>query len=123
MNIILKRLLIWTPRVLGLLFALFLSIFALDVFGVGYTIGETVIALLMHLIPTFVLLLALALAWRWAWIGALTFLGFGIWYLAEAAGSFPFITLLLIAGPALLVGGLYLVDWLYRAELRPVHSV
>ena len=31
-----KQLLFWTPRILGILFALFLSMFALDVFGEGY---------------------------------------------------------------------------------------
>ncbi len=121
MNTTLKRLLIWTPRVLGILFALFLSIFALDVFGIGYTISETVIALLMHLIPTFVLLIALALAWRWTWVGAVAYLGFVAWYLLQAWGSFPVAVLLLVTGPPLVVGVLYLVDWLYRAELWPAY--
>lgn len=31
----LKHLLFWTSRVLGLLFALFVSLFALDIFGQG----------------------------------------------------------------------------------------
>jgi hypothetical protein len=35
MNIPLKQLLFWTPRVLGILFAAFVSMFALDVFGKG----------------------------------------------------------------------------------------
>lgn len=116
-----KRLLIWTPRILGVLFALFLSIFALDVFGAGYTIGETILALLIHLMPTIVLLIALALAWRWPWVGALLFLGFVGWYLWEAWGHFPLVTLGMIAGPPLVVGLLYLVDWLYRAELREAY--
>ena len=34
-----KRVLYWTPRVLGILFALFISIFALDVFGEGYSLS------------------------------------------------------------------------------------
>ena len=118
MNKHLKQLLVWTPRVLGILFALFLSIFALDVFGAGYTIGETIVALFMHLIPTFVLLIALGLAWRWQWVGALVFLGFVAWYLIQAWGNFPFFVLLLIAGPPLLIGLLYLVDWFYEAELH-----
>lgn len=118
MNTTLKRLLIWTPRVLGLLFALFLSIFALDVFGVGYTISETIVALLMHLLPTFALLLALALAWRWPAVGALGFLGFAAWYVFMAWGSFPVGVLWLIAGPPLLIGLLYLLDWRYWAQLR-----
>lgn len=114
-----KQLLIWTPRLLGILFALFLSIFALDVFGAGYTIGETLIALFMHLLPTFALLIALALAWRWQWVGAVVFLGFVAWYLIDTWGQAPFLVLLFICGPPLVVGLFYLVDWFYRAELQP----
>lgn len=119
MNTGLKQLLLWAPRVLGILFALFLSIFALDVFSEGYTVGELFVALFMHLIPTFILLIALAVAWRWEWVGALVFFGFVAWYLSEAWGQFPLPTLLLISGPPLLVGVLYLVDWFYRTQLRP----
>jgi len=64
-----RRLLFWTPRVALLLFAAFLSIFALDVFGAGYGFWETALALLMHLIPMWIMLGALALAWRWEWVG------------------------------------------------------
>lgn len=113
-----KQWLIWSPRVLGLLFALFLSIFALDVFGAGYSVWETVLALLIHLIPTLALLLALALAWRWQWIGAFVFLGFVAWYVVETWGQADLIVLLMICGPPLVVGLLYLLDWFYRAELR-----
>ena len=41
-----KTWLTWTPRILGLLFAAFLSLFALDVFEQGYQGWETVLALL-----------------------------------------------------------------------------
>src|SRR5688500_8521018 len=77
-----KRILFWTPRVLSILFALFVSMFALDVFGVGYGLWETVMALLIHLVPVFILLIGLALAWRWEWVGALIFMGFAVWYVA-----------------------------------------
>jgi len=46
MNTTTKRVLFWAPRVLGILFALFLSLFALDVFSEGYSFGETMLALL-----------------------------------------------------------------------------
>ncbi len=59
------RTLLWLPRILCILFAAFISIFALDVFGAGYTASETLVALFMHLIPTGLILIALAIAWRW----------------------------------------------------------
>ena len=65
------------------------------------------------------MLIALVLAWRWEWVGALGFLGFALWYLLEAWGRMSPLTLVLIAGPLLVIGLLYLVDWRYRAELQP----
>jgi len=55
--------------ILGFLFAVFVSLFALDVFDVGYSFWETVFALGMHLIPTGILLVALILSWRWSGLG------------------------------------------------------
>jgi len=60
-----KKVLYWAPRVSCIAFALFLSLFAMDVFGEGLGFWRTLFALFMHLIPTFVVLLILALAWRW----------------------------------------------------------
>lgn len=114
----LRQIFLWTPRVLSLLFALFVGLFALDVFDEGYGLWKTVIALLIHLLPVFALLIGLALAWRWAWVGALIFLSFSVWYLATFWGRFPWSVYLIMAGVPFVVGLLWLVDWLYRAELR-----
>jgi hypothetical protein len=45
-------------------FAVFISMFELDVFGAGYGFLNTIIALLMHLIPTVIILIVLAVSWR-----------------------------------------------------------
>ena len=118
MNARTKRLLFWTPRALGILFAIFLSLFALDVFSEGYGFRETIVALFMHLVPTFVVLIALAVAWRWEWVGAALFCGLAVFYVVMAWGRFPFGTYLVISGPLLLVGVLFLLNWLRRDELR-----
>jgi hypothetical protein len=57
------------PRILAILFAAFLSVFALDVFGEGYWFWGTIRALFMHLIPTMIVLAALIIAWRWEGVG------------------------------------------------------
>ena len=67
-----KRLLFWTPRALAIVFIAFLSLFALDVFGEGYGFWQTLLALVIHLIPTWILIALLILAWRWEWIGAVS---------------------------------------------------
>jgi hypothetical protein len=114
----LKRLLFWTPRILCLLFAAFISIFAADVFGQGYGFWQTVLALLMHLIPTWIVLIVLAISWRWEWVGGTLFIALGALYLIKFWGRFHWSAYLCIAGPLLLVGALFFLNWLCRKELR-----
>jgi hypothetical protein len=111
----LARLLYWAPRVLSLLFAGFISLFALDVFGAGYGFWGTLLALAMHLIPTAFILVVAALAWRWEWIGALAFLGMAVWYLRMTWGQEQWGADLLIAGPLFVLAILYFVSWRWRA--------
>lgn len=68
MKVSVSRILFRTPRILCILFTVFINFFALDVFGEGHTFWETLWALGMHLVPTFLVLVALALAWRWEWM-------------------------------------------------------
>ena len=113
-----KQWLFWTPRVLVMLFAAFVSIFALDVFGSGYGFWETILALLIHLIPTGLLVVALVIAWRWPWVGGVIFPGLGILYLVSMWGRFPWSVYLIMTGPLLLVGVLFWLNWLYRRALN-----
>lgn len=119
MERLLRGLLFWLPRVLGLLFAGFLSLFALDVFGAGDGIWQTLAALLIHLIPALALLAAVALSWRWTWLGGLGLLGFALWYIAASGGRAGAGTYLLLVGLPLLIGLLFLLDWRYRDTLQP----
>jgi hypothetical protein len=118
----LQRILIWTPRVLGVLFAFFVSIFALDVFGQGYGFLDTILVLFMHLIPVYILLAALAIAWRWEWAGAVLFASFSVWYVVVSWGRLPLAANLIgvwpIAGPSLLIGLLFLLNWIYKPNLH-----
>ncbi len=114
----LKRLLIWTPRVLCLLFAAFISLFAADVFGEGYGFWQTILALLIHLIPTWILLAVLVLSWRREWTSGILFNVLGALYLVMFWGRFHWSAYLCISGPLFLVGTLFTLNWLYRSELR-----
>lgn len=114
-----KQALYWTPRVAGILFVLFLSLFALDVFEMDLGFWGTIVGLFMHLIPSILLAIAIALAWRWEWIGALIFAGWAIFYIASARG-FPWSVYAIIAGIPLVIGVLFLVDWIYRKQIRAV---
>ncbi len=111
-----KRVLFWTPRILAILFAIFVSLFALDVFGEGYGFWKTSEALLMHLIPTGILVVVLLLAWRWEWIGAVAFIALGAYYLVWWRGHWS--AYVAISGPLFLLGLLFAINWAYRKELR-----
>lgn len=113
-----KRLLFWTPRILCLLFAAFISVFALDVFDEHLGFWRTLLALAIHLIPTGLLLLILAAAWRWEWLGALIFPALGGFYIFGCWGRFPWMTYVIIAGPLFLLGALFLLGWMKRKEIR-----
>lgn len=102
-----KRVSTWLPRILGIAYAAFSSLFALDVFGKGYGFGEATLALLIHLIPTFLVVMALIIAWRAARLGGWLFivlsLGYGVVFTRA-----DIIGLLIIAAPLLLIGLLFL---------------
>lgn len=118
MNPILKKTLLWLPRVLGILFVLFTSLFSFDVFDMGLSLWESILAFFIHLlVPTIFLAITLALAWRWEWVGAF---GFGLWgvYYYFGFGGFDLSTYLIIGGIPLLIAVLFLVGWLLRKQIR-----
>jgi hypothetical protein len=115
-----QDLLYWVPRALCIAFALFTSLFALDVFTEGQGFGQTVLALLMHLIPTFLILTILALSWRREWIGGVLFIVLALLWVVLNWNR-PFMiwwVILLTAGTPVSVGILFLLNWQHRAELR-----
>ncbi len=111
-----KRLLFWTPRIICIFFALFLSLFALDVFGEGYGFRKTIQALFIHLIPVYVVIAVLVAAWRWEWIGGVIFIFLGVLYLVTWHGHWS--AYLGISGPLFLLGCLFFLNWFYRKEIR-----
>ncbi len=118
MNQTFKKILFWTPRILGILVAIFVSLFALDVFGKGYSLWETIVALAMHLIPTLIILLILFLAWRWEWVGGFLFIALGVLYITLFWDPSRLPAYLMISGPLFLVGLLFICNWCFRDEIR-----
>ena len=111
-----KRVLFWAPRALSILFIAFVSMFALDVFGEGRGFWQTLTALMMHLIPSFVLVAVLVAAWRREWIGAVAFAVCGI--VLAAIVRAPWWGKAIFAVPCLLMAWLFFANWRNRAELR-----
>jgi prolipoprotein diacylglyceryltransferase len=74
------KVLYWTARILCILAILFISLFALDSVSSERTFWQNATALLMSLIPSFVLLAALIIAWKWEKTGGiiLTIIGLAL---------------------------------------------
>ncbi len=109
MKILSNQLLFWIPRILTILFAGFISLFAMDVFQEGRGLWETIGELLVHLIPTFILIALLVMSWKWEWIVGSIFIILGLAYMIMNFDYKQWI--IAISGPMLLIGILYLLDW------------
>jgi hypothetical protein len=72
------RIFYWLPRVLCILAILFVSIFALDAFSSELSFWRQIGAFIVHLIPSFVLLILLILAWKKELIGGVLFTIIGL---------------------------------------------
>lgn len=113
-----KKILFWSPRIICILFALFISLFAFDVFDGNHPLSEMLLAFLIHLIPTFLIILILVISWKWEWTGGITFILLSIAYVVWAWGRFPFSVYLIICGPMLFISILFFMNWKFRSELR-----
>jgi len=118
MKSVLGRLIYGVPRLIAILYAMFVSVFALDVFDEHLAFWHLILALFIHLIPTFVLIATLALAWKWEWIGGIGYLALGVFYIYNFAGRFPWYTYVLVAGPAFLIGAFFALNWALREKIR-----
>lgn len=112
----------WTPRIASIIFILFLAMFSLDIFDANYGLWGTIVGLFMHNIPVFILLIILLISWKHEIVGGVAFILAGILYVAmilinALRNSFEWYMIswiLTIAGPAFLVGILFIVNWLRK---------
>jgi hypothetical protein len=111
-----ERWLLWSPRILGILVSVFIGMFALDAFGPGKPILQVLPDFFIHLIPALTVLGLVALSWRREWIGGLACIALAVMY-ALSVGSRHTDWVLLISGPLLVVGALFLWSWQHRRLL------
>jgi hypothetical protein len=118
-----QKALFWMPRALSIAFCAFLSLFAMDVFDEHLGVWQTALALIVHLLPVFVLVVVLVLAWRREWLGAVLYTAVGLFYVAWVVSmsrpvpqATKLIWILAIAGPAFVIAGLFLANWLRRSD-------
>jgi hypothetical protein len=114
----------WTPRILTILFLLFLAMFSLDVFSPGMSFWQIVVGLFMHNIPVFVLLIVLIISWKHEIVGGVAFILAGLAYTVSVLsgnlhGQFEWYKIswiATIAGPAFLIGILFIIGWMRKRK-------
>jgi hypothetical protein len=115
-----NRFLFWSPRILTILFALFLSVFALDVFSEGQGFWRTALALAIHLLPSATVLVILAAAWRWEWMGVVLFALLATLYARQVLPMHPSWAAA-ISGPLVAIAALFLADWFSERSPHIAH--
>ena len=110
-NIFISRVLVWTPRILVILFAAFISLFALDEFREKRPFFKKILGLFIHLIPTFFIILSVIIAWRFKLIGGVLFAIVGIVFTLffktyTNIGRFAMLSL-----PLFLTGALFIISY------------
>lgn len=99
-----NKILYWLPRILGIGFVLFISVFSLDVFS-EYSGWAIALPLLMHLLPSLLLLGIVILAWKNEVLGGWLFLAAGV--LLFALSDFESV---IVSLPAIVIGALFLAS-------------
>ena len=111
-------LLLWIPRIGGILVSLFIGMFALDAFGPGKNFAQALPDFVIHLIPALVLLGVVGASFRWPWVGAITFIGLALIYAMMTMSRGRLDWMLTISGPLLVVGTLFLWSWMRHPPLN-----
>jgi hypothetical protein len=104
-----KKFLRLAPRILVIIYICFISMFAFDVFA-EYAFPEVLVALFMHLIPSFALLALLAVAWKRPRLGGALFLILAIFFTIFFKLYEDFIVFLIIGLPVYTISILFLLN-------------
>ena len=99
----------WAPRVVGIGLAVFLALFAADVFIEDRGILGTIVALMMHLVPSIVVVALVFVGWKHEGIAAAGFLALAVLYAATMRERLAWIAL--VSTPLAIVSALFFYSW------------
>jgi len=105
-----QKILYWIPRVLAILFTIFITLFAFDesFLSVGF---------LMHLIPTLILILITVISWKFELVGGIIFVILGIIWTFFYSTFESMSTFFLISLPIILIGFLFLWNYFLKKQV------
>jgi hypothetical protein len=96
---------------IGILYAFALLVFAADVFSKDQNISQTLIDLVLHFIPTVIVLLLVVIAHQRPLMGSIIFAINGLVYIISGWDNLHWSAHILIAGPLLLMSILYVIAY------------
>jgi len=115
-----NKFIFWTPRILAILFILFLAMLSLDIFEGNYGFWGTILGLFMHNLPALILLIVLLISWKYEIVGGIAFILAGLLYIVLLMrNSFEWYMLawvVQISGIAFLIGILFLIGWFKKSH-------
>ena len=100
----------WIPRVVAILFILFVSLFALDAFSGEASVLVKLGGFLIHLVPSFVLSAILVLAWKRPAYGGAAFILAGILFTLVFNTHEQLSSFLSISVPPFVIGALFIAS-------------
>ncbi|MDD5032563.1 MAG: hypothetical protein PHC85_00375 [Candidatus Pacebacteria bacterium] len=98
----------WLPRVLTMLFVIFMGFVANAEIDSKYEYPDVLTASALHYIPTAIVAIAGAIAWRKEKLGAFAMVFLGLLYIALGWGSQSIWAFLAVSGPLFLIGAIFL---------------
>ncbi|MGE5348118.1 MAG: hypothetical protein ACM3NP_02460 [Actinomycetota bacterium] len=123
----LEKLLHRTPRILFILAIAFISLFAFDAFSPGWTFLQNLGSLMLHLVPTFILIALLVVAWKWELAGGIliTLVGlvvtpflYNMNYQRTSSANSAFVVILMITLPFIIIGILFIISHFIKRKHR-----
>jgi hypothetical protein len=108
---------LWAPRVVGIGLAVFLALFAADIFMEDRGILGTLVAIMMHLVPSIVVLALVFVGWKHEGLAAVGFVALAILYAATMRERLAWIAL--VSTPLAIVSALFFYSWWVRTR-RPM---
>ena len=107
-----RTVLVLAPRILGIVYILFISLFALDVFSEDADAWSICLGFMIHMIPSAILAVLLVISWHFELVGAAAYFILALLYYVLTKGKEDLLAYISISGPLLLISVLFFLNWL-----------